>query len=79
MNDMMNTEAEATAVDEGVQAVLPPSARYERRQARKLLIGVSGLTEEQKIERMEQAVAHLNKAIDLMKNPPVVVQAEEVN
>lgn len=40
-------------------------ARWHRREARRLLVGKPGLTDEQKIERMQRAQAHLEQAIAL--------------
>lgn len=64
-------EDEATAVDEGVQEALPKDPRWHRRQARKLLIGTSGLTNAQKIARLKQAVEHLNTAVQMMQTGEV--------
>lgn len=76
MNDMTNTEAEATAVDEGVQNALPFDARWYRREARKKLIGKSGMTAEQKRARVESARDLLNKALELMDAEANVVKGE---
>lgn len=61
-----NTEAEQVAVDDGVQAELPKNARWHRREARNLLIGKSGMTDAEKIVRMQQAVSHLEKAMEMI-------------
>lgn len=65
VNDLKNTQAEKEAVDEGVQAELPKDARWHRREARRLLVGKKGLTNEQKVERMERAKSHLEQSIAL--------------
>lgn len=79
MNDMKNTEAEATAVDEGVQealAVPAPTARWYRREARRLMIGKSGLSEAQKLSRVKEAHTLLGNAIALMEAEANVVAGE---
>lgn len=63
--DFKNTQAEKEAVDKGVQAELPKDARWHRREARRLLNGKKGLTNEQKVERMERAKSHLEQSIAL--------------
>lgn len=47
-------------------AEMPKSARWHRREARRLLVGKSGLTEAQKIERIQEAMQHLSTALILM-------------
>ncbi len=64
--DTKNTEAEATAVDEGVQKEIPKDARYHRRAARKLLIGKKGLSKKAKYRQITRAIAHLEKARDMI-------------
>lgn len=67
MSDFQNTEAEQVAVDDGVQDALPEDARWHRREARKLLIGKSGMTDSQKIESLSAAMGHLKSALALME------------
>lgn len=76
MTDSKNTEAEATAVDEGVQNALPMDARWYRREARKKLIGKSGMNAEQKRARVEAARDLLNKALEAMDAEANVVKGE---
>lgn len=72
-DDTKNTEAEATAVDEGVQeALAAPTARWHRREARKSLIGRSGLSNEEKVAQMKKAIAHLNAAVHLIETGEIV-------
>ena len=66
-DEAKNNKAEMEAVDPGVQAELPKSARRYRRDARWALRGQKGLTHEQKIENLIQARDALDKAIALMQ------------
>ena len=75
---MVNTEAEMVAVDAGVQAALPKDARWFRRNARSLMIGRSGLSNEQKIARMEQAIESLQAAVKIMKTGEIP-EAKSIN
>lgn len=72
MTDMKNTEHEKQAVDKGVQDALPKDARWHRREARRLLAGKSGLTDTQKIERMQRAAKHLNAALHMAQTGEVL-------
>jgi hypothetical protein len=65
LDAMQNTQAEKEAVDKGVQQALPQDARWHRREARRLLVGKPGLTNEQKVKRMQRAKEHLETAIAL--------------
>lgn len=67
----LNTEAEKVAVDEGVQAALPKDARWHRREARRLLIGKSGMSDEKKVMRMKRAIAELEAAVKMMETGEV--------
>ena len=66
MSEFMASQAEAEAVDAGVQDALPKDARWHRREARKLLVGKSGLTAEEKVERIDLAIELLEKARTMM-------------
>lgn len=63
----LNTPEEQEAVDKGVQDALPQDARWHRREARRLLVGKKGMTDEQKIARVIRAQNHLAIALDMME------------
>ena len=70
----LNTQAEQEAVDPGVQEALLQNARWHRREARRLLGGRSGLTKTEQVERINQAIAELQCARDLLN---AEIEAEE--
>lgn len=67
-----NTEQEMVAVDAGVQDALPKDARWHRREARRLLGGKSGLTNDEKVKRMNRSIEHLMEARDMLLDTMVV-------
>lgn len=72
--DLKNTQAETEAVDKGVQENLPyQDARWHRREARRLLIGKKGMTDDEKVQRMLRAKKHLEQAIEMT----IVGEADE--
>lgn len=44
-----------------------PGARWHRKEAQRLIKGKKGLSDEDKVVRMQRAVKHLNAAINMME------------